>query len=85
MANIATLCASACRPTPRRSRASRAVRNGVPSDIILADAWYGRSSDFRAVIRTYGFDYALGIAPMIKMRLLDNRDRSIDECTRHCW
>ena len=62
----------------------RAVRNGVPGDIILADAWYGRSSDFRAVIRTYGFDYALGITPMIKMQRLDNRDRPIGESMNAC-
>lgn len=57
----------------------RAIRDKVPGDVILADAWYGRSSDFRAVVRTYGFDYALGIPPIQKMYRLDKLGRRIGD------
>ena len=53
----------------------RAIHDKVPGDIVLADSWYGRSNDFRSVVRMYGFDYALGIPPILKMCRLDKLDR----------
>ena len=45
----------------------RAVEAGVPGDILLADGDYGRAHEFRATVRTLGFDYAVGIHPMTSL------------------
>jgi SRSO17 transposase len=39
----------------------RAVQDGIPGDILLADALYGNSNAFRETVRLLGFDYAVGI------------------------
>jgi SRSO17 transposase len=39
----------------------RAVAAGYPRGIVLADAAYGNSSDFRTALRAEGLDYAVGI------------------------
>ena len=39
----------------------RAVQHGIPGNIVLADAAYGNSNDFREAVRMHGFDYAVGI------------------------
>ena len=39
----------------------RALRDNVPSGVLLADAAYGNSSAFRAAVRAEGLDYAVGI------------------------
>lgn len=57
----------------------RAVADGVPGGIVLADSWYGRSHRFRSAIRDHGFHYALGIMPTQKMWRLDTRERRIPD------
>ncbi len=53
----------------------RAVDDGVPGDVLLADGDYGRSHEFRATVRMLGFDYALGIHPMTSLFRLRRDER----------
>lgn len=53
----------------------RAVKAGIPGDIMLADSWYGRSKRFRERVRSLGFDYAVGILPTQPLWRLNGRDR----------
>jgi SRSO17 transposase len=39
----------------------RAIEDGWPGDIVLADSWYGRSQRFRETIRDLGLDYAVAV------------------------
>lgn len=39
----------------------RAVANGLPPGLVLADSGYGDTSDFRRMLRCEGLDYAVGI------------------------
>src|SRR5262249_43924680 len=52
----------------------RAIKDGIPGEIVLADSFYGRSSDLREILRLYGLDYALGIPASLKMWLADDRE-----------
>jgi SRSO17 transposase len=45
----------------------RATRDGLPKGVVLADAAYGNSSDFRAALRAEGLDYAVGIESSTKV------------------
>lgn len=45
----------------------RAVSNGVPPGVVLGDAGYGNSSDFRQQVRQLGLHYALGVGPTTTM------------------
>jgi SRSO17 transposase len=56
----------------------RAVHEQIPGKIVLADSWYGRSSNLRTVLRVYGFDYALGIPASLKMRPVGSSGRTAD-------
>jgi SRSO17 transposase len=58
---------------------TRAVDDRIPGDILLADAWYGRSHEFRDTVRILGFDYALGIQPSQTMWRLDRLERRTGE------
>lgn len=58
---------------------ARAVEDGIPGDIVLADSWYGRSHRFRKAIRDHGFHFAVGIKATQKMWRLDARERRIGE------
>lgn len=53
----------------------RAVADGIPGDIVLADSWYGRGAAFRDAIRRLGKDYAVGINSSLTMWVLDALDR----------
>jgi SRSO17 transposase len=54
----------------------RAKKNGIPGDVVLADAWYGRSHEFRETVRALELDYAVGVDPAnMRVWLLDARDR----------
>jgi len=53
----------------------RAVRNGIPGDILLADSAYGDSTDFRNAVRALGFDFAVGVLPTLGVVRLDRLDR----------
>ncbi len=53
----------------------RAVADGVPKGVVLADSAYGTSSDFRAQVRSLGLHYAVGVEPQTTVSLLDNEGR----------
>jgi SRSO17 transposase len=53
----------------------RAVADGVPKGVVLADSAYGTSGDFRAQVRSLGLHYAVGVEPQTTLRLLDNEGR----------
>jgi len=49
----------------------RAIDDGLPRGVVLADTSYGSSSDFRQQLRELGFDYAVAVDPKTTVRLLD--------------
>lgn len=53
----------------------RAVRNGIPGNILLADSAYGDSTDFRNAVRKLGFDFAVGVLPTLGVVRCDRLDR----------
>jgi SRSO17 transposase len=57
----------------------RAVANHVPGEILLADAAYGRSVEFRDTVRLLGFDYAVGVDATTKVVVLGPGGRWSDE------
>jgi SRSO17 transposase len=52
----------------------RAVKQDVPGEIILADAAYGDSNEFRNTVRALGFDFAVGVQSSLRVVRLDSRD-----------
>lgn len=58
---------------------TRAVADGMPGNIVLADSFYGRSHVFRRTLRSLGFEYALGIKATQKMWRLDARERPMGD------
>jgi SRSO17 transposase len=57
----------------------RAIEDGVPGDIALADSAYGDSYEFRETVRMFGFDYAVGIHATTKMWRLDSQECRLGE------
>ena len=57
----------------------RAVHIGVPGQIVLADAAYGDSSEFRNGVRALGFDFAVGVQSSVRVVRLDRNDRVNDK------
>mgnify|MGYP001574951877 CR=1 FL=1 len=57
----------------------RAVDHGWPAGVLLADADYGRSSDFRDGIHALGLDYAVAVDPQTKVWLVDRLGRRSGE------
>ncbi len=53
----------------------RAALERLPGDIVLADAAYGESSEFRAYLRLLGFDYAVGVQSNLHVTMLDAAER----------
>ena len=53
----------------------RAVEDGWPRGVMLADADYGRSSDFRDRVRQLGLDYAVAINAPTKLWVVDAQGR----------
>lgn len=49
----------------------RAVADGIPGEVLLADSGYGESHLFRETVRLHGLDYAVGIHGPTKVWLLD--------------
>jgi SRSO17 transposase len=49
----------------------RAVKDKVPRGVVLADAAYGSSSEFRDDLRKLGLHYAVGVDPKTNVRLVD--------------
>jgi SRSO17 transposase len=54
---------------------TRALEDEVPGEIVLADAAFGNSSEFRNTVRFYGLDLGVAIQGNTKVWLLDDRDR----------
>ncbi len=54
---------------------TRAVEDKIPGDIVLVDAAYGGSSDFRNTVRMFGLDLGVAVAANMKVWLLDKIDR----------
>ena len=49
----------------------RAIDDGLPPGVVLADTGYGSSSDFRQELRGLGLDYAVAVEPNTLVWLLD--------------
>jgi SRSO17 transposase len=54
---------------------TRAVGDGIPGEVVLADAFYGRSNEFRDTVYGFGLDYAVATDADTKLWLLDARER----------
>lgn len=54
---------------------ARAVQDGLPGDIVLADAAYGTTAYFRRGVRENGLDFAVAVTATTRVWLLDARDR----------
>jgi SRSO17 transposase len=54
---------------------SRAVDDKLPGDIVLVDAAYGNSSEFRNTVRMYGLDLGVAVQASTKVWTLDKIDR----------
>jgi len=54
---------------------TRAVEDKIPGDILLVDAAYGGSSDFRNTVRLFGFDLGVAVTASTKVWLLDKIGR----------
>ena len=53
----------------------RAVANGVPPGVVLADGAYGNANKFRMELRELGLDYALAVLSTTKVWKLDRAER----------
>ena len=54
---------------------TRAVEDKIPGDIVLVDAAYGGSSDFRNTVRMFGLDLGVAVSAAMKVWPLDKIDR----------
>jgi SRSO17 transposase len=54
---------------------ARAVADKIPGEVVLADAAYGDSYDFREAVRAQGLDYAVAIRASTHVFLLDAKNR----------
>jgi SRSO17 transposase len=54
---------------------ARAVADKIPGEIVLADAAYGTSHDFRESIRAQWLDYAVAVSALTHVFLVDAKDR----------
>jgi SRSO17 transposase len=50
---------------------TRAVEDKIPGDIVLVDAAYGGSSDFRNTVRMFGLDLGVAVSAATRVWLLD--------------
>lgn len=53
----------------------RACLDEIPGEIVLADAAYGDSSDFRAGVRLVGLDYAVGVSSTCTVHVISAAGR----------
>jgi SRSO17 transposase len=60
----------------------RAVADGIPGEIVLADSFYGMSPLFREAVRAAGLDYGVAVQCSTKIWTLDARGRRRGEATR---
>ena len=54
---------------------TRALEDEIPGSIVLADAAFGNSSDFRNTVRIFGLDLGVAVQGSTKVWSLDARDR----------
>ena len=59
----------------------RAIEDGVPKGVVLADSAYGSGRDFRAQLRQWGLHYAVGVDWQTKVRLIGKTQRVRKEAT----
>jgi SRSO17 transposase len=57
----------------------RAVDDGIPHGLVLADTAYGSSIDFRAGVRALGLHYAVAVDPKTAVVVFDSLGRRRDE------
>lgn len=57
----------------------RAVEDGIPPGVVLADLGYGHSVEFREGIRALGLQYAVAVDAKAVVRVFDKRGRLRDE------
>lgn len=57
----------------------RAIADGIPKGVVLADAGYGDSSEFRKGVRHLGLDYAVAVSSATKVWLTDSLVRRCGE------
>ncbi|HTP27722.1 MAG TPA: IS701 family transposase [Anaeromyxobacteraceae bacterium] len=48
----------------------RALDDGVPRGVVLADCAYGASAEFRRSVREFGLHYAVGVNPETKVQVI---------------
>lgn len=58
---------------------ARALDDKLPGEIVLADAAYGSSVEFRNGLVAYGLDFAVGISSTTKVWLLDKDDKPLGD------
>ena len=54
---------------------TRAVEDKIPGDVVLVDAAYGASSEFRNTVRMFGLDLGVAVTASTKVWQLDTRER----------
>jgi SRSO17 transposase len=57
----------------------RAVSDGTPAGVVLADAAYGSSRDFRDGVRELGLHYIVGVDPKTVVAVFDRAGRRRDD------
>jgi SRSO17 transposase len=60
---------------------ARAVEDGIPGEVVLADAAYGRARAFRDFVRNQQLDYAVAVDADGRVWLLDESGRDPDAVT----
>jgi SRSO17 transposase len=55
----------------------RAMAAKIPGDILLVDGAYGADASFRNIVRTYGFDFGVGITSTTSVVRLDVRNEIV--------
>lgn len=53
----------------------RALKNGLPKGIVLADEGYGNSKEFRQAVRARGLDYAVAVSATTSVWLADRNGK----------
>lgn len=57
----------------------RAVNDDIPKGVVLGDAGYGTSSEFRRQVRALGLHFVVGVMPQTKVWMLDKKGRPCGE------
>lgn len=57
----------------------RAVEDDIPRGVVLGDAGYGTSSEFRQELRDLGLHFVVGVMPQTKVWTVDKKGRRIGD------